>query len=174
MFNPFKKKEKEFKLDESTLPSLTEHQENQVGSSTSGSLNPHFDENPNINLHEETPNFESQSFAGNTQPNQNPGNNPFQNNLSSNNSFNSLANTTPGFSSNPNPNTYQEKPNNYQNDLLLAKVESMESKISLSEAKLTSIEQKLELLYRMFLEEVSEETKKKLNIQDMMSSVKNK
>jgi len=53
-----------------------------------------------------------------------------------------------------------------------AKLEAMDSKVTLIDARLSSIEQKLELLTRLILEEVSDETKRKLNIQSMTKSFK--
>lgn len=148
MFNPFKKKEKEFKLDDISLPSLNETTTNN---------------NYNDNLNSNNDEFNNNNFNNN---------NPISNNLSSSNSFNSIANTTPTFSNNTGFNNNNDASIQINNDIITTKIESLNNKLTLTNAKIDNIEQKLEIIYRMMIEEVSDDTKKKLNVENMMNSIR--
>jgi tRNA A-37 threonylcarbamoyl transferase component Bud32 len=63
---------------------------------------------------------------------------------------------------------------NLHKDITKAKIETIESRITLIDAKLASIDQKLEIITKLIQEEVSEETKRKLNVQSMMGNIKDK
>jgi len=160
MFNPFKKKEDEFKLDDISLPSLGDMNpspENSLNSSTSS-----FSETSNPiepSMPEPANSINENPFASPNQATISPSTqnqNPFGNNN------NSIQTTT------------NDNQQNIQNDILKAKVESMESKVTLIDARLSNIEQKLEIIFRMISEEVSNETKTKLNLDTMIQSAKNK
>jgi hypothetical protein len=148
MFNPFKKKESEFKLDELELPSISENKEEPINSPETNTLNEApITENDPTKMPQE-------NFPINNEPSpQFP--NPFVNN----------AQTQDTSQSNPHMQ-------NMHNDITKAKLDSMESKVTLIDARLSSIEQKLELLNKLILEEVSDETKRKLKVQSMMSNIK--
>lgn len=60
------------------------------------------------------------------------------------------------------------------NDYNKAKIETMEAKISLIDAKISSIDNKLDVIYQILLNEISDETKRKMKLQNMMETLKNK
>jgi hypothetical protein len=155
MFNPFKKKDTGFKLDESSLPSLSDIKENTpIAENIHTNSSPELNTNTNLNL----PDLNTQnSMPIDETPI--PVNNPFE--------------TQNSFSGPMNLSEPQQTPiQNMHNDIVKAKIDAMESKITLIDAKLSSIEQKLELLNKLILEEVSEDTKRKLKINSMMSNIK--
>jgi len=55
---------------------------------------------------------------------------------------------------------------------LKTKIDSLESKTNLIEAKISNVENKLEMIYQILLEEISDETKKKLKLSSMMSKIR--
>ncbi|MDA3855568.1 MAG: hypothetical protein PF569_04880 [Candidatus Woesearchaeota archaeon] len=177
MFNPFKKKENEFKLDDYELPSLGDSTPNneelmQSPFPTNPSLETTQQNNPSeipnsipsqTNSHENSFNEEEYLKNGNTQAQQ-QFSNPY---------MNTQLNT-------PQENQQQDYNNNNQNsntqnlhnDITKAKLDSIESRVTLMDSKLSSIEQKLEILTKLIMEEVSEETKRKLKLDNMMDKVR--
>jgi len=151
---PFKKKEKDdFKLDEISLPSISDS-DSGFNSDSSNSM----PEMPRLDT--------SSDFSS-----QNSMNNPLSDNLSEKNSFNSLANTTPTFSGG---NNLAEDTSSLHNDLLKAKMELVESKVSIMDSKIDKIDKKLDVIYAAIMHEVSDATKQKLSVSNMMESVRNK
>ncbi len=181
MFNPFKKKD-DFNLDEMSLPSLSD-----IGNNSSANSLPDLNNLPNSNDNSfDTTNNEinsnmSGSLGNPNEINSSMGNptvnsnqeqtNPFADNLSSDNKFNALVNTTPTFSQN---NQQLNQTDVIQTDIIKSKLESIEAKSQLTEVRLSTIEQKIEIIYQMLLNEISDDTKQKLNINNMMNSIRNK
>lgn len=154
MFNPFKKKDNEFKLDELELPSMSENNEESTNPIINGA-NLNNQTFPTQNSTETNPMSSQEEFPVNNNPSPEfP--NPFTNN-----------------NQNQNNNQDNSQMQNIHNDIAKAKLESMDSKVTLIDARLSSIEQKLEILNKLILEEVSDETKKKLKIDSMMNKIKN-
>ena len=141
MFNPFKKKDEGFSLDDYSLPSLNNSiNKNEINNDNVSDLS---DEQ----LINQTPKFEENSFS------------------------------TPAFNNSQYQNNFQENNNNNNNnnnDLTKAKLETIETRVSLIDVRMSSIEQKLEMIYQMLSLEISDETKKKLKIQSMMDNIKEK
>jgi len=152
MFNPFKKKDDGFKLEESSLPSLSEssdlNQESQVPNLESSTS---FDSNP------------VQSGID-SNPLGTPSVQPAINNSSP---FNPIQDMTPSASMN-NPSSNQD----LHNDLIKTKIDSLDSRTALIEAKINSVDQKLNVIYQMLQAEISDETKKKLKLDSMMGRIK--
>jgi len=153
MFNPFKKKKDDFSLNDLTLPSL-------------GDVNNNQPTEPSLDLNQSISNPKESEIV-------NPNQNPFADNLSANNSFNSLANTTPTFSNN-NSNNNINSTSNLNEDLINTKIENTNAKLSLIDSKIDRVENKLDLIYRILLEEISDTTKQKLNIKNIESDLNNR
>jgi len=142
MLNPFKKKEDGFSLDETSLPSLNDE-----------ALNATKVEMPQV---------------------QN-GSNPYSNILSASNDLQMSGSQSPNQLENSQMGNFNQNNNNHNtlhNDLIKAKMESLEAKTALIEAKLSNIDQKLDMIYHLIHEEVSEETKNKVSVNDMMQNVR--
>jgi hypothetical protein len=178
MFGFMKKKEDDgFKLDESKLPSLSDTnsnapfpEENIPPTSdlpqTPAPVNPQDDpfavpdDHPDRDLYNQARDYTPESAmtrAGNP--------------------------TNLGASPNSNfmPNQQQKMPEaqdgnqqvtNLHPELLMAKIESMESRMTLLDAKISNQNQKLELIYQLIMNEVSEDTKRKLKVQSMAQDIK--
>jgi len=83
-------------------------------------------------------------------------------------------NTVLGSSFSSQPNSINENiNNNLHNDLIKTKIDSLESKINLIEVKISNMDQKLETIYQLILNEVSEETRRKFKVDSMMKNIKN-
>jgi len=147
MFNPFKKKDTGFNLDENPLPSLSDS--SNFDSQNSPSL-----DSINSNTNSQIDNSFDMSSSSTQVVNEST--NPFmQTPTTSNNSFNSNSNQ------------------DLHNDLIKTKIDSLEAKTNLIEAKISSMDQKLELIYKLLLEEVSEDTKRKFKVDSMMKNIVN-
>ena len=159
--NPFKKKEKDFGLD-NEIPSLKD-----LGSS-SGPL-----DNQSMPFSQQEPS------------------NPMPPNSNNMNSFNqNLTNNNPippqnDFQSFPPPQQPQQQPfpqqnqqqfeqQNNQNDIYKAKIESLESKVDLLNNKLNTQEEMLKQIYNILIEEVSEDTKSRLQLNKMVEHAREK
>jgi len=174
MFNPFNKKKDEFKLDDIKLPSLNDTSDSDF-SLPSSSNNDLSLSNDNIN-----------SFSSNNDLNMSstPSNDFSSPNLTSNNNvpdFSSSpasSNINPMLQSNPsldnNTNNTENNSANQHQEITRAQIETMISKLTLLDARQQNMEQKLDLVYQIILNEVSEDTKRKLNIDSMMNSVRNR
>ncbi len=161
MFNPFKKKDDEFKLDEESLPSLGDSNFTQQPVDTSPSS---LGEMPSMSQSEPPmPNLSNASMAdtlNSTLPSLNGG----------------MSSTSSPFDT-PAPSSFsqdtQMPTSSHQNDLIKAKLDSIEAKVNLFEAKFSSMEQKIELIYQLLSHEVSDETKRKFSVGQMMNTVRN-
>lgn len=155
--NPFKKKE-EFSLNDSSLPSMTE----MSSPSSFGSSNNDFSKVPSLG--DENTSFDSNSLENNSE----------------NFSMNNESDMTPKFSS-PEPMVPKEEivgepvntgSSSHAQQLNAAQMETTLAKVTLIEARLNSIDSKLDILTKLILEEVSEDTKRKLKVDSMMSRFK--
>ncbi len=179
--NPFKKKDNTYKLDEHTLPSLSETMSDNnpsadqqsasfpdsglpdLGSSPSYASNDDFSLNQPASQGVEMP--QSFSLHGSED-------------ASMNVSPQSMGTANGNFHPSPFPQQHSQNNNSSQeksdinNEISKHKIESMEAKITLIDARLSNIEQKLELLNKLILEEISDETKRKLNVQSMMGNIR--
>ena len=161
MFNPFKKKEedKSFKLDEYSLPSVSD-QTGQPPAETPGT-NPLPGADPmgptdatskfNPTVPEHQDNYDS--YTGPSFP-------PAQ---------------SPGLGASAFEKQAQEPmADNTHQEISKAKIEALEAKVSLMDARLATIDQKLEVIYQMLAAEISEDTRRRLNVQSMVESAKRK
>ena len=178
--NPFKKKENDFKLDEHELPSMSniENASNEPSdlnnnTTTDSTIQDNQINNDNLNT---SMNDMSTSNPFNGINNiDTSGNDSLLANQSSNmNSFND--NSQASFS-NPieqqNTNIQTQSNNTDMNSQInKANIESMNSKMTLVDARLSNIEHKLEVLNNLILAEISEETKRKVNINSAMNNLK--
>lgn len=154
MFNPFKRKDNEFKLDDYSLPTLGDtHLSNDSKEKSFDDMGISSDSSFNFGSNSSSHEFNSgNSFGG-----------------ASESSFhtNSFSTSSPK-SSNNSLNDIQS----VNSDIIKAKLETLESKTTLIDARLANMEQKLELLNQLILAEVSDETKQKLNVQSMMNKIR--
>ncbi len=166
MFNPFKKKDNEFKLDDYELPSLNSQPQNTSLQPSSNIENP-FESNSTT----QTDNYD---FSNNQTSTSSPLSQLSQENRFSqpNNFDNPFANPQQNNQSSSQQIEKNNTNNTLNNDITKAKLDTMDSKITLIDAKLASIDQKLEILTKLIHEEVSEETKRKLSVQNMMKNIK--
>ena len=161
MFNPFKKKDDlgSFKLDEESLPSVTEQNGGTPATPTSSGDDlgmPNFD------------NMKTEQSFGSSPIGTNPSSpgaptNPFA--AASSNPFASQ-------SSVPLDNQVQQQNDDLHKDLTKAKLEMIESKVALLDSKVTNMDAKLDKIYQLILCEVSDETKARLNVGDALNSLK--
>lgn len=149
--NPFKKKEDySFKLDDYSLPSLSESNTQSLDVGNEFSPGNDFSSNQN----------QSNDFS---MGNMNAGNNFSTSSLASSNPF-------PTQNTQPMMQETKSMDNNYHNDLSKAKLETIEAKTALIEARLSSMEHKLELIFQMLSHEVSDETRRKIKVDGMMNN----
>ena len=155
MFNPFKKKDDGFNLDETSLPSLSDSNNFEVPQSNTDSVNS-TDLNPSISdFSQPTP------IENPTVPTDFPVSNPINSSMSQS-----------AFSPSPQESISINENQDLHNDLIKSKLSSLESKYQLMEAKLSNIEQKLDVIYSLLIEEVSDETKRKYSVNSMMKNIK--
>lgn len=146
--NPFKKKE-EFSLSNDSLPSLSD-----IGSSPFSSTD---NDLPSLGSSSD---FSAPPTLGDNDSSQ----------------F-SESNLTPSFAK-PEPMVPKEEismntPNeSHSARLNNAQMETTLAKVTLIDARLNSIESKLDILTKLILEEVSDDTKRKLKVDSMMSNFK--
>jgi len=154
MWNPFSKKNNEFKLDDEKLPSL-------AGS-----------EQEKKNQFLQTP--RDTSLESHSSPINPTDNTPVQALDIGMSSSNTLGGVTSSYKEQManSPNNSINNSLSHHEELSKAKMETMEAKIQLMEAKLSSIDQKLEVLNQMIYAEISDETKKKFKIDSMMKRIK--
>ena len=177
MFNPFKKKD-EFKLDDIKLPSLNDTPDDNF------SL-PSLDNNNDTNSlggidNNPTNTMPTSDPLGSNTPSPDLNSNPF-NNPSNSSSFDGSS-IQPQNDFNPNinpmlqPNTSADTNSNIDNsqhqEITKAQIETIISKITLLDARQQNMEQKIDLIYQILLNEISEDTKRKLNIDSMMNSIR--
>ena len=96
----------------------------------------------------------------------------------------SLEKENESFSSNMNsfgPSSYKKSSNEddsnknsipSDNRLLNAKIETIEAKLSLAQANIATIEHKIDMIYKMVVLEISDETRKTLRLNEMRDSLK--
>jgi len=159
--NPFKKKEEDFTLNETELPSLSDSMPQSFDDNSnysgldlpdlpSSPSMPSLDENvqPLSGLSSQTSSF------GATQPE-----NPF-------------ATSSPSVPEQPVQQNQTGTNQDLHNEISRVKLETIDSKMILMDARLSAIEQKLELVFQMISSEVSEDTKRKLKVDSMMNRIK--
>ncbi len=142
MYNPFKKEDKGFNLDNIKLPSLNEMEDSNKSFFT--------------NTNENKPIMQSVS-NNNENIQTNPSfSNPFsmQNNLEQ----------QPNMSKNP---FEQPQKQDLSSELIKGKIELIENKIEIIQTNMISLNAKMDMIYNMLLCEVSEETKQKLNLNNI-------
>jgi hypothetical protein len=143
----YKNKEKNFKLDQEELKPLSELNDNTTFSQTGLPIS-------NDDLGGNSLNSSMNSNENSPiEPTFNPGNN------------NSIQNFGNGFS---NLN------NNDNNDLLYTKIENLQASQNLLKVKVETIENKLDLILKILENEISEQTKEKLNLDSMKNSLNSK
>lgn len=151
--NPFKKKEdNSYSLDQQQLPSLSQLDSSQQSQSQSNLSQPNT---PSGNLSSQP----QQDFS-----------NPFQQNTSS---MQPQDLSQPSSMEGTKPQQSQDE-SNYHHDYSKAKLDSIDSKVALLEAKFSSLEQKMDTLIAMVSEEVSEETKAKLQKSSIQNTLREK
>lgn len=184
MYNPFKKKEEDFSLNDMELPSLSD-----VGSlpdtasgdsGLNGSPNGDVSSLPGLSSSPEPVSDVGNGLPGmddSTLENTTPGLGGLQ-----------QANSTPTFgasnsqssSSNfSNSNSFGAAPEevsvqnssigDVSNDVLRIKMETLESKVALVDARVSSVEQKIDLILQLIQAEVSDSTRMKVNIDQKMN-----
>ncbi len=150
MFNPFKKKESEYKLDDYSIPSLSE-----TKNSTSEQLTPlenPFEESPSLpQLPNQSPQNDFSMGQNNFNGMQSPSSNPF---IQAHEASQQITNQ-----------------NNQTENMSTAKLELIETKIALMETKFQTIESKLDIIIKLIESEVSDETKKRLNVSRILESM---
>ena len=175
MFNPFNKKKDEFKLDDIKLPSLNDTSDSDFNlpSTSNDNTNSFSNNNNDLNLPNNDFNMGSTPSEDFSSPNLESSNNvPDFNNTPANSNIN------PMLQSNSSPieptNNIDNNHNNQHQEITRAQIETMMSKLTLLDARQQNMEQKLDLVYQIILNEVSEDTKRKLNIDNMMNSIRNR
>lgn len=169
MFNPFKKKDDGFKLDDYSLPSLSESGDGLPKNDLLTASNLPTGDLPNLDSNSPSSNPFSQD---NSQQGKGPNSDLNPNTDNAFNSFNPMNNristppTLPSASNSMNSD-------NFHNDIIKAKLETMESKISLMDARMANMEQKMEMIFQLIAAEVSDETKRKFKVKSMMNNIKN-
>lgn len=172
MFSSFKKKkEDDFSLNENSLPSLSDSHSIKNQHEMSNSDMPSF---PPQNGSENSNSLNSDSSMSTSPIPEGIQQDVGGFNMPKSENNNSLNNdTTPSFSSN-NDSIGVKNPHNEINDgVIKAKLESVDNRTELIEARLSAMEQKLEFIYQMISHEVSDETKQKLKVRDMVNDIKN-
>lgn len=158
MFNPFKKKDdfSSFKLDEESLPSMTE-QNTGMSSYQNGSSDDYG-----------MPNFD------NVKTEQSFNSNPVSTNPTSLSApSNPFASSSSPFTSSSMPvQSSNESNSSLHNDLAKAKLEMIESKVALIDAKIANMDHKIDMIYQLILSEVSDETKARFNVGNALNSLK--
>ena len=160
ILNPFKKKEdKEYKLNTTNLPSLSDMGTDKPQDNLSSPSVPAM------------PTFGSSSSLGSTPsfPNMR------ENDAHDFSSATPIKSLNSGFKPEPIKNSSNESnsDNSIHAEIIKTKIDMLEVKITLIEARLSNIEQKLELIFRMMENEVSEETRRKIRVDSMMNKIKN-
>ncbi len=173
--NPFKKKENEFSFNnDSDLPSLSSTDNNSNSFNPSNSLPPLPDSNSSSNDFSQSSNsdFNSSNLSSNnsfnmsSQDQSNSDQNEFKPRA-----FSSEAMTSPPDLT-PQEDTVSGNDSSHSQKLSYAQNETTLAKVSLMEARLNSIESKIDLITQVLLEEVSDETKKKLKLKSMMDRIR--
>ena len=155
MFDFMKKHNKEFKLDEHSLPSMSDDLSTPSLEDTLPLDSPAIPELP-----QETPSSDLGSPVT-----------PIDTSMDSSTSFqNPIIGGTPVSQE---PITNNQDNSNLHNDIVKTKIDSLDAKVTLMEAKISNVEQKLEVIYQLILSEVSDETKRKIKVGIMMDTVKN-
>jgi CCR4-NOT transcription complex subunit 7/8 len=175
--NPFKKKENEFNLNESSLPSLGSNDNNRNNNNSSDFNSdlppiPNSDfSNNNNNDFSQTENNDFNSFDDSSMTpsfSQPQPDSEFKSKFSSD-SLVSEPDLTPEINSSNN-NSHSSS---HSQQLSNAQMETKLAKMNLIEMKLNSMESKIDMISQILLEEVSDETKKKLKLKSMMDRVRN-
>lgn len=153
MFNPFKKKKVEdnsYKLDEYSLPSISDQNKNSYEQTSQQGLSSTGTDafNPTIPEHRDS----YDSYGSTT--------------------FQSGSAMAP--SSFESKQAYGNSSNSSNDEISRTKIEALEAKVSLIDAKLSTIDQKLEVIYQMLAAEISEDTRRRLNVQSMVENAKRK
>jgi len=152
MLNPFKKKENSFKLDEYSVPSLNESK-NQ-GFSNNGNLS-------SSSLGEEMPSNISNSGL----PESSNQYGVINNDIQTMNQANPIISGSNPINSGVGPiSNNSQTINSNSDELLKVKLDNLDNKLSLLENKFLNLEQKIDLIYNLILNEVSEETKRKISM----------
>lgn len=156
MFNPFKKKEdNEFKLDHMELPTIGD--KNNVGNENQVSEpNLAVPQLPEMNSSNDNLALSNQGTDLSSNPTMDLNSNPFANNSIGNH----------------NNETDLSANNNLHSEISKTKIDSLDSKVTLIDARLSNMEQKLEMIFQMISNEVSEDTKRKFKVDSMMKNIK--
>ncbi len=180
--NPFKKKEDDYNIDDSSLKSMSDVQQGSLGGNMSGGgiSNP---SNNNAGAFS----MGNDSMGGNTSQDGkigNPFDNPFNNNDSTMGTSENLspfeeAQINSGFPPGMKPadklNFNAAAPGDAKSlseEVIISKLESFGTRINSLEIKLSNMDQKLDYIYQMIASEVSEETLKKIKISNMVKTAK--
>jgi hypothetical protein len=164
MFGFTKKKDKDYNLDNETLPSLSDMDKGNIGNNQGIATNNINNPFPNTNETVEDnlmPKSDYDMLNSNNNLNSNSSENfpnSFSNNINSNSTF------EPKITDTNTTNTSIHNNSNIDLDLIKAKIDNIESKFNLYEARLSNMENKLDMIYKILVEEMSDETKKKLAI----------
>ena len=149
-----KKKEDGFKLDDYSIPNMNNSNVAGENMSSSSSFDSGIDSS-----------YQNSQFSNSFSQGQNSPNSfqqPFSSAPSSFQQQNQFVGGNSGYSSLGN-----------DNELIRVKIEAIESRLSLVDAKISSANQKIDEIHRILLAEISDETKRRLKVGDMMDSVRN-
>ena len=157
--NPFSKKNNDdgFQLDNYKIPSLADTNNKSSNNSFSDKIN----ENNNFDM-APPPEQPIPSYTNDTNLN---GKDSY---LSKQSSFETMSQNLNSSSNNIN------KSGNDDIDLIKARIEGIEAKFVLMDAKISNVSQKLDIIYKILLEEVSEETKKKMAYNEISKTTNKK
>lgn len=197
MFNLFggKKKDKDYKLDEYKLPSISQsgsgNDNSQVQNNSMGSLPPSNNNSQSNNMmnpnslpspnNQSNPMSNSNPFSSiNSQvssPFPEPVSPPTYDNQQSSNPMQAPQHqsqmTSSRVSSNQN-NLFDVNPSSLHDEVSRVKIDSIESKVQLMDAKISNVDNKLNLILKILENEISDETKKRLRLDEMVDSFKKK
>lgn len=153
--NPFKKKEAGFKLDDYSVPSMSEVN-NSSNATTGLSTNtpPNFDSNASLSsVSNNTSSFDSGFDTGPS----------------------SMYSQSMGESGIiPSQSQYDDGSGDVKMGIVKEKIEIIGAKMELLDSKMTNIEQKLDFIYNVLMHEISDDTKRKVSTQNMMNSARNR
>lgn len=172
MFNPFKKKDDSYKLDEMSLPSMSSQGSNlqsldtttnQQGNINSNISSPNFDNHPaSVDNYENTQMAQDQPYNENKFPSQNIAPMNSFSNSSYDQQPNSYQPSSLSQSSIQNENTSNSL--NTSSDISAVQLETLDKKMSLLDTRISIMEDKINKIYEMLTLEVSEDTRTKVHV----------